>query len=149
MVFSYGCPPRTDVWLSNAAGPKGVNVFPSPLPPSSTGNVDRSFGKSERLLKRSEFRRLSEMGLKVHVPHFLFLYLPATSRRLGVTVSSRVGPSVVRNRIKRLVREAYRTSKDDFPLCDITIIAKRGAGFLTQDEVNREIQQALQRMRQE
>lgn len=89
------------------------------------------------------------MGLKVHVPHFLILYLPSVCRRLGITVSSRVGPSVVRNRIKRLLRESYRTTKENFPLCDITIIAKRGAGLLSLDDVNREVRQALQRMRQE
>lgn len=103
------------------------------------------FSKSERLLRRAEYRRLSEMGRKIHVPHFLILYLPAEHRRLGITVSSRVGPAVVRNRIKRLVREVFRTCKELFPSCEFNVIAKRGAGTLSRNDVERELRQALER----
>lgn len=107
--------------------------------------MNESFCKSERLLRRAEYRRLSEMGRKIHVPHFLILYLPAEQRRLGITVSSRIGPAVVRNRIKRLVRDIYRTTKHMFPLCEFNVIAKRGAGLLSRDDIERELRQALER----
>jgi ribonuclease P protein component len=107
--------------------------------------VNESFCKSERLLRRAEYRRLSEMGRKIHVPHFLILYLPTDHRRLGITVSSRIGPAVVRNRIKRLVREVYRTRKEMFSSCEFNVIAKRGAGLLSRDDVERELRQALER----
>jgi ribonuclease P protein component len=85
------------------------------------------------------------MGRKIHVPHFLIVYLPSERRRLGITASSKVGNAVVRNRIKRLVRQVYRTTKEMFPACEINVIAKRGAGLLSLDDVERELRQALER----
>jgi ribonuclease P protein component len=51
--------------------------------------------------------------------------------RLGITVSKRVGNSVRRNRVKRLVREFFRLHKDSFPQgCDIVIAARKDADGL-------------------
>ena len=50
-------------------------------------------------------------------PHFLWFGSPSPtgSLRFGVTVSKRVGLAVVRNRVKRLLREAFRQHKALFP----------------------------------
>jgi ribonuclease P protein component len=51
--------------------------------------------------------------------------------RLGITVSKRIGNSVKRNRVKRLIREFFRLNKALFPQAhDIVIAAKRDAGDL-------------------
>lgn len=44
----------------------------------------------------------------------VFLKNSLPNSRLGITVSRRVGGAVLRNRIKRLVRETFRVKKDDF-----------------------------------
>lgn len=47
--------------------------------------------------------------------------------RLGVTVSTKVGNAVVRNRVKRWVRVAFREAADGLPAVDLVVIARRGA----------------------
>ena len=96
---------------------------------------DLRFPKSARLRKRREFLRLQRHGVRVYGPRFIFHFLPARSRcsRIGLTVSRKVGNSVVRNRVKRWMREAWRTSPE-LHRCrdrgqtpyDIVVTAKRG-----------------------
>ena len=71
--------------------------------------------------------------------------LPLT--RLGVTVSRKVAGAVGRNRIKRLVREAFRLSKDQRPQSmDISIIAKPGADSLNLAQVRQTLLDAYSEM---
>ena len=46
--------------------------------------------------------------------------------RVGITVSKKVGNAVVRNRVKRLVRETFRVAKDVLPAdLDFVLVARR------------------------
>ena len=58
-------------------------------------------------------------------------------------MSARVGNSVKRNRIKRLLREVFRHQRADLAPCDLVVIAKSGAGELTYDQAVREFSEAL------
>lgn len=62
---------------------------------------------------------------------------PETVRRIGITASRKVGGAVVRNRVKRGVREWFRRSRDELPLdVDVVVIARPGAGRLSGTELS-------------
>ena len=93
--------------------------------------------KADRILKRSDYLRLSSIGKKTQNRHFIVIYSPGPfqRKRLGVTVTKNVGRAATRNRIKRLSREFFRLNRHmitgDW---DINIIAKKKAAELTSKE---------------
>jgi len=106
----------------------------------------QSFGKGERILKRKDFAAVHEQGRRLFSENFIVLLSPNPSgiRRLGLTVSKKVGIAVRRNRIKRLLREFFRQNKDRLPPGqDMVIIARRDTSSRTYDEVRRELEDLL------
>jgi ribonuclease P protein component len=104
------------------------------------------YPKEARIRRRGEFLALQRQGRRRHTPHLVVIRHPAKGpiSRLGVTVSGRVGNSVVRNRVKRLIRELFRQCRADLvPPEDVLIIAKSGADTLTYAQVATEFAQAI------
>jgi len=103
---------------------------------------DYSFPKTERLLGRADFLKLSRSGQKRQTRYFIAAMLRDESgtTRLGITVSKRVGNAVERNRIKRIVREYYRLNRDLISVKrDINIIARKYVASLSNQEVRDEL----------
>jgi ribonuclease P protein component len=84
--------------------------------------------KEMRLRRRAEFVAVQAEGQKLHGRHVLALARkrsdPALSGRLGITVTKKVGNAVVRNRIKRLVREWMRLHGWVPVGWDVVVVAK-------------------------
>ncbi len=79
-------------------------------------------------MRRGDFLRASRRGRKLVTRYFLVLVYDRGDRgapRLGITVTRKVGNAVRRNRIKRLVREWFRSSGQELGACDLNVIAKR------------------------
>ncbi len=79
------------------------------------------------LKKNYEFKRLYNKG-KTAVTPYMVVYALKTQRghrRVGYTVSTKLGKAVVRNRVRRRLREIYRLNSDKL-ICsaDIVIVAR-------------------------
>lgn len=110
-----------------------------------------AFSKGERLRSRREFLEIYEKGDEVHGA-CLVLYLTENSlghHRLGVTVSRKIGGAVVRNRVKRLLREIFRCGKAAFlPHCDLVVNAKKKAAYASHKQLQEDFLGALGRWMQ-
>src|SRR5262245_14461798 len=87
--------------------------------------------KEMRLRRRAEFVAVQTEGRKLHGRHLLAMALkrndPELSGRLGITVTKKVGNAVVRNRIKRLIREWMRLNGWVPVGWDLVVVAKESA----------------------
>ena len=102
--------------------------------------------KAARILVRREFLALQRKGKRRHTPHFVVITAKThTGRsRLGVTATRRFGNAVVRNWMKRRLREFFRLHQADLiPALNVLIIPKAGAGTLSFLQITQELERAL------
>ena len=90
--------------------------------------TDHRFPKRLRLLKPTEFRRVFDARCAVSNRTIRLCGIPngLGHPRLGLTVSRTVGNAVVRNRWKRIIREAFRLTQHELPPLDLACIPCRG-----------------------
>ncbi len=109
-----------------------------------------SFPRKQRLLHPREFRNVLERGLRTAVRTFVVFVLPPSSpqvadsdTRLGITMSRRVGNAVVRNRVKRRVREWFRSERGRLASgSEWVVIGRRAAADLSGAEVAAQLNEA-------
>ena len=93
---------------------------------------------SESLKKNRDFQLLYKEG-KSRANRYLVLYVKENGmekNRFGVSVSKKVGNSVVRHRITRLIRESYRLHEDMFNSgLDMAVIARASAKGRSMNEI--------------
>jgi len=141
--FSSDVAPRVES-ASQLASPRSKPVF------SKTGR----FLRADRMLRTRDFTRVVKSGKRRSSRSFVVatavdaaeLSAPSDGgeeksrsghRRLGVTVGRRVGNAVIRNRVKRCIREWFRHSRGELPAgSDIVVIARRAARGLSGAEVS-------------
>ena len=85
---------------------------------------------SESLKKNRDFQKVYRKG-KSYANKYLVMYVlekGTSQNRLGISVSKKVGNSIVRHRLTRLIRESYRLQEERFRCgLDIIVIARIGA----------------------
>jgi ribonuclease P protein component len=107
-----------------------------------------SFSRAERLTHKSEYKQVFEHGEKSVGRYFVCYWLRRESpgSKLGMAVSRKVGKAVVRNRIKRYIREFYRTNRPDFSInADLVIVARPECSRLCYLESMAALRRTLQR----
>ena len=94
--------------------------------PAGTG---ARFPKTSRLLRRPEFSRVFDTGLRIQGRFVTLLLSPnaGSHSRLGIVASRKLGDSVRRNRAKRLIREVFRQTvpPPGQPGLDVVVIPRR------------------------
>lgn len=102
--------------------------------------MDFSFGREHRLRRQRDIERLFQEGRKLEGRLFSFRVLKKddSTPRLLAVVGKKVGKAVVRNRVKRGIREGFRLNKELFRHLDVAVIARPEAGKLRPGEIARE-----------
>lgn len=101
--------------------------------PAVDGESRKQFGfpKAVRILKKSDFNKTFEFGKK-GVSNALVVFARPnglTFSRLGLAVSKKNGNAVKRNRIRRMIREAFRLQRPDLPKGFDLVCIPRKDGF--------------------
>ncbi|SHO54270.1 ribonuclease P protein component [Anaerocolumna xylanovorans DSM 12503] len=94
---------------------------------------------SESMKKNANFKSVYKSG-KSYANTYLIMYVMENStkrNKIGISVSKKVGNSVIRHRITRLIRESYRLNEEMFNSgLDIIVIARAGAKGKKYLEIN-------------
>ena len=94
--------------------------------------------RSESLKKNQDFKVVYQNGTS-YANRLLVMYVLKNQHmknRLGISVSKKVGNSVVRHRITRLIRESYRLNEEKFDRnLDIVVIARNSAKDRSYQEI--------------
>jgi ribonuclease P protein component len=111
--------------------------------------ADRARRRRRRLSRSGEFERVYREGSS-HGSRYLVVYaFPREdddgTPRLGVSVGRKLGGAVERNRVKRLLREAFWARADGLrDGLDFVIVARPAAGELAEREGEKGVGAALQ-----
>ena len=96
-------------------------------PPTDLLSDCGTYPKAARVRYRREFLNIQRRGLRVHTHAFTVIAYcdeNCVRPRMGCAVSKRVGNSVVRSRVRRLIRESFRRLQDQLSAVDFVVIAK-------------------------
>ena len=106
----------------------GSQVSPGEAP----GGTGQRLLARERLRRRADYLRCYRTGRRRHGSLAILYFVPNQlgHPRLGITASRKVGKAVVRQRVKRRVREVYRrwTGRSSLPAVDLVVHLHPPAG---------------------
>lgn len=118
-------------------------------PPSEVQSLF-AFPKQQRLLRRPEFTRTMDNGTKIVTPYLVMIGRRSSgpASRIGFIVSKKVGGAVTRNRVKRRLRELFRTLPDRPLGMDLVVIARGQAVDASYEALGQALTMALSKVNQ-
>ena len=95
----------------------------------------------ESLKKPSEFSKVYKRGKSFADKNIVVYYLPNTlgKTRIGFSISKKVGNSVVRNRVRRRIRESFRLNFSGFDGYDLIFVARVRSNQVDYNELTKSL----------
>ncbi len=132
--------------LSSGGGARRVGG--GSAPDASGMRADERLSRTERLQGRRPWQAVFREGNRLggRCATLWWRRQEGLSRRAGFSAGQRAGPPVVRNRARRLLREAYRRVKRSIPCdCHLVFVARPGCAGAEYHEVVREMEHLLRK----
>jgi len=109
---------------------------------------DACFPKYNRLLKRIDYLTLlnAHNTFKSHYFYVNWMRNDKDYPRIGITVSKKIGNSVTRNRIKRLIREFFRHYKSILPCIDLNVTARPHSANVNNTKLRNDLHSVFQKI---
>lgn len=109
------------------------------------------FSPEHRLRTRKQFERVFQQGRRRGRSLLILFHLPrdpdGLPPRLGLAVSRKVGRAVVRNRVRRRLREIFRLHQNRIhPPCDLVVVARPAAANADYHALERDFLSALAKL---
>ena len=133
--------PRADEDERRAQGPEAAEGEGAEAAVRLTGR----FPRHERLTRAADFQTLFQQGTRIEQPSLVLLWRRGgAGRRVGFAVSRQVRGSAKRNRVRRRLREAYRSSRAAAPPeVEMVMVGRPGALAAPFEKLVSEVQGAL------
>ena len=115
----------------------------------SDSSPSLAFPRAARLLRPADFSALRGSSKRISLKHFQCEYRlnAGATARLGMAVSRRVSKlAVVRNRIRRQIRESFRLHRPGLPACDALVIARSSTALLDNVVLRAELEQLWRKL---
>jgi len=113
--------------------PDATAAFGAPSAPNPARRGTFTFRPADRIRKKAEYAAVFAESRKV-ADRFFVCYLAAREQqgnKMGLAVSRKVGKAVARNRVKRYLREFYRTHRPQMHTpCELVVVARPEAASL-------------------
>ncbi len=111
-----------------------------------------SLGRQDRIRKRAEYQRCYREGRRIHGALATLHVIPSSEGRcrLGITATRKVGPAVVRQRLRRRTREIFRRwpGLRELPLADIVVHLRPASASASFAELETQLQAQLRRFQE-
>lgn len=105
------------------------------------------FPKNIRVKKESEFKRIIENGIKKKGENLIVFRLLGADKegqKFGIKIARGIKKAVTRNKIKRVIREVLRKSKDKFDKNEgVVVVCKSSAGGVDVRKLKEELESLI------